>query len=190
MEGAIIVVTTTERLILRNWLLQDREPFARLNADARVMEFQPGVLSLEESDRFADYIEAHIRQRGFGLYAAELRHDHRFIGFIGLSVPTFQAAFTPCVEIGWRLTADVWGQGLATEGGREVVRYAFEVLGLETLVSFTASVNAKSRRVIEKVGMTRDPVEDFNHPRLSEGHPLCRHVLYRLQRSAWNPSGP
>jgi ribosomal-protein-alanine N-acetyltransferase len=180
-----MTVVSTERLILRHWRQEDREPFARLNADELVMEFQPGILSREQSDQLVDRIEAHIRQRGFGLYAAELRKEHRFIGFIGLSVPTFQAAFTPCVEIGWRLAADTWGQGLATEGGHSVVRHSFEVLGLKEIVSFTATINTRSQRVMQKLGMTRDPAEDFDHPKLPEGHPLRRHVLYRLQRSAW-----
>jgi RimJ/RimL family protein N-acetyltransferase len=171
-------------MILRQWREEDREAFARLNADPRVMEFMPGVLSREQSDRFFDYIEAQFRENGFGLYAAELRpggaQDQRFIGFIGIHVPKFQAAFTPCVEIGWRLAADVWGQGLATEGGCAVLRHSFEVLGLEEIVSFTAMINTRSQRVMQKIGMTRDPAEDFDHPKLPEGHPLLRHVLYRL----------
>jgi ribosomal-protein-alanine N-acetyltransferase len=118
------------------------------------------------------------------LFAAELRSDQRFIGFIGLSIPTFKAAFTPCVEIGWRLAADVWGQGLATEGGLAAVRHAFDVIGLEELVSFTACINTKSQRVMQKIGMTRDPAGDFDHPRVPEGHPLRPHVLYRFA----NPS--
>jgi len=180
-----MIVATTERLILRRWRLDDREPFARLNADPRVMEFLPGTLSRAENDRFVDYIEAQFLQCGFSLYAAELRQDQRFIGFIGVHVPKFLAAFMPCVEIGWRLAADVWGQGLATEGGLEVVRHSFAVLGLEELVSFTAIVNTKSQRVMQKIGMTHDPAGDFDHPRVPKGHPLCRHVLYRLSRADW-----
>ncbi len=184
-----MTVLKTERLLLRRWQDSDREPFARLNADPRVMEFMPGPLTREESDAFVARIESHFEQYGFGLFAAELLPAHAFLGFMGLSVPTFQAHFTPCVEIGWRLCAEYWGGGLATEGGREIVRYAFEVLELEALVSFTAAVNLRSRRVIEKLGMTRDPAEDFDHPRLPEGHPLRRHVLYRLRRAEWNPAG-
>jgi RimJ/RimL family protein N-acetyltransferase len=146
------------------------------------MEFFPALLSREESDRLADRIEDHFRNHGFGLCAAELRQDHSFIGFIGLAVPSFQAAFTPCVEIGWRLSADHWGHGLATEGARAFVRYAFETIGLDSLVSFTVPANVGSRRVMEKLGMARDPADDFDHPNLPEGHPLRRHVLYRLHR--------
>jgi len=175
-------VAATERLILRRWREEDREPFAQINADPRVMEFFPELLTREESDRMVDRIEDHFRRHGFGLCAVELRRERSFIGFIGLNIPTFQAAFTPCVEIGWRLSADHWGQGLATEGAREMVRYAFEAAGLESLVSFTVPANLRSRSVMAKIGMTHNPAEDFDHPRLPERHPLRRHVLYRLRR--------
>lgn len=171
--------------MLRHWREEDREPFARLNADARVMEFMPGRLSREESDLFVERIQAHFGKHGFGLCAAELRHDHSFIGYVGLAVPAFECAFTPCVEIGWRLAADYWGQGLATEGARQMTRYGFEEMGLQALVSFTVPGNVRSRRVMEKLGMTHDPADDFDHPHLPEGHPLRRHVLYRLERSQW-----
>jgi RimJ/RimL family protein N-acetyltransferase len=178
-------LTSTERLVLRRWRDADRKPFARLNADPRVMEFMPNPLSREQSDLLVERIEAHFRERGFGLCAAELRRDGSFVGFVGLAVPSFECAFTPCVEIGWRLSADHWGQGLATEGAREMMRYAFEVVGLQALVSFTASGNVRSRRVMEKLGMTHDAADDFDHPKLPAGHPLRRHVLYRLESSEW-----
>ena len=178
-----MVAVTTDRLILRRWRESDRKPFAGLNADPRVMEFLPGVLSRNESDQVVDRIEDHFEVHGFGLCAAELRQDHSLIGFIGLAVPWFQASFTPCVEIGWRLSADHWGLGFATEGARAITRYAFEDLGLEELVSFTVPGNARSRRVMEKLGMTHDPADDFDHPRVPQAHPLRRHVLYRLRRS-------
>jgi RimJ/RimL family protein N-acetyltransferase len=178
-------VASTERLVLRHWRETDREPFARLNADPRVMEFMPNPLSREESDLLVERIEGHFQKHGFGLCAAELRRDGSLIGFVGLAVPAFECAFTPCVEIGWRLAADHWGQGLATEGAREMVRYAFEVVGLDALVSFTASGNIRSRHVMEKIGMTHEPADDFDHPKLPEGHPLRRHVLYRLKGSEW-----
>jgi RimJ/RimL family protein N-acetyltransferase len=184
MDATAIV--TTERLILRHWRESDRKPFARLNADLRVMEYMPRALSEEESDALVARIEAHLRQRGFGLCAVELRRNQSFIGFIGLNVPAFDAPFTPCVEIGWRLAAEHWGQGLATEGARNILRYAFETLGLDRLVSFTVPANTRSRRVMEKLGMAHDPADDFDHPRLPVGHPLRRHVLYRLNRSAWS----
>jgi RimJ/RimL family protein N-acetyltransferase len=149
------------------------------------MKFLPGTLSPKESDLLIDRIEAHFRQHGFGLCAVELCVDHSFIGFIGLSVPTFHTAFTPCVEIGWRLSADYWGQGLATEGAGEMVRYAFETLRLESLVSFTVPTNIRSRRVMEKLRMVHDAADDFDHPNLPEDHPLRRHVLYRLSSLDW-----
>lgn len=176
-----MTILQTDRLILRNWCAADRQPFARMNADAKVMEFMPAAITSAESDSLAEKIEEHIQTRGFGLFAAELRSSHSFIGYIGLSIPTFQAAFTPCVEVGWRLSAIHWGNGLATEGAREVVRHAFRVLGLAELVSFTVPANIRSRRVMEKLGMTHDAVDDFDHPKLPEGHPLRRHVLYRLK---------
>jgi RimJ/RimL family protein N-acetyltransferase len=180
----------TERLVLRHWHNSDRQAFARLNADARVMEFMPSVLSEQESNSLVDRIEAHFHEHSFGLFAAEIRSGTCFIGYIGLSVPTFHAAFTPCVEIGWRLAREYWGQGLATEGAREIVRYAFEELNLQELVSFTAPANARSLGVMKKIGMTHDPKDDFDHPRLPVGHTLRRHVLYRLGHSTWISRSP
>lgn len=175
-----MIVAVTKRLILRRWRLSDRLPFARLNADPRVMEFMPSLLTPEQSDAFADRIESHFEMHGFGLCAAELIENKSFIGYIGLAVPSFHAHFTPCVEIGWRLATDYWGQGLATEGAREIVRFAFEPIGMRDLVSFTVPANVRSRRVMEKLGMTHNPADDFDHPALPAGHPMRRHVLYRL----------
>ena len=180
-----MVTLKTERLILREWNEADREPFARMNADPRVMEYLGETMSREQSDEVADRIEAHFRAHGFGLCAVELAESGEFIGFIGLAVPTFEAAFTPCVEIGWRLAAEYWGAGLATKGAREIVRYAFEELGLAELVSLTAIRNERSRRVMAKLGMTHDATENFDHPGLPAGDPLRRHVLYRLTREKW-----
>jgi len=171
----------TSRLILRRWRDSDRGPFAALNADPRVMRFFPAVLSRAESDRAVDRIEAHFETQGFGLFAAELRQGGAFIGFIGLWTPDFEAAFTPCVEIGWRLAAEYWNRGLATEGARAVVKYGFDSLRLSEIVSFTTVANVPSRRVIEKIGMTRSPEDDFDHPKLPESHPLRPHVLYRIR---------
>ena len=172
----------TSRLSLRRFSEDDREPFARINADPRVMEFMPACLSRRESDLLLDRIEDHFRKHNFGLYAVELRETRAFVGFVGLATPRFEAHFTPCVEIGWRLSADHWGRGLATEGARAVASHAFEVLRLDELVSFTSTANIRSRRVMERIGMTRDPSDDFDHPALPEGHPLRRHVLYRLRK--------
>jgi len=173
---------TTGRLLLRRWRDADRQPFQKLNADPQVMEFMPRQLSPELSDAMIVRIEQHFDRHGFGLFAAELIAEKAFVGFIGLSVPAFDAPFMPAVEIGWRLAAGYWGQGLATEGARAVVHHAFETAGLTSLVSFTVPQNLRSRRVMEKLGMAHDPGDDFDHPRLPKGHPLRRHVLYRLHR--------
>jgi ribosomal-protein-alanine N-acetyltransferase len=175
----------TERLWLRRWRAEDRAPFARMNGDPLVMEFFPARLTREESDALADRIEAHFTEHGFGGWAAELRGDAAFIGFIGLAVPRFEAHFTPCVEIGWRLAREQWGKGLATEGALAAMRYAFAELGLAELVSFAVPANVRSRRVMEKLGMTHDAADDFEHPGVPEGHKLRRHVLYRLSKDAW-----
>lgn len=175
-------ILSTERLILRRWRESDRESFARINADPRVMEFLSRTLQRAESDALVDRIEAHFQQHGFAVCAAELRQGGAFIGFIGLNVPSFKAPFTPCVEIGWRLAVDCWGQGLATEGAREIARYGFVTLGLKEIVSFTVPANIRSRRVMEKIGMTHNLADDFDHPQLPPDHPLRRHVLYRMQK--------
>ncbi len=178
MSDSILI---TDRLILREWRNEDHEPFARMNADPRVMEFMPALLSPEESNRFVQRIATHFREHGFGLYAVQLKSEPTFLGFTGLSVPSFQAAFTPCVEIGWRLAAEAWGKGYATEAARAVVDHAFEKLGLEDLVSFTVPANLRSRRVMEKLGMRHDVADDFDHPLIPAGDRLRRHVLYRLK---------
>jgi RimJ/RimL family protein N-acetyltransferase len=172
----------TDRLWLRRWRGSDREPFARLNADPRVAEFLAGLLSRAESDALADRIEAHFEQHGFGLWAVEIPGTIPFAGFLGLSIPRFEAPFTPCIEIGWRLDAEHWNQGYATEGARAALTFGFEALQVEEIVSFTVPANVRSRRVMEKLGMTNSPADDFDHPALPEGHPLRRHVLYRLLR--------
>jgi RimJ/RimL family protein N-acetyltransferase len=150
-----------------------------MNADPRVMEFFAAPLSPEETDALILRIQTHMAQHGFGFYSAELRATGEFIGMVGMAHVPFEAHFTPCVEIGWRIAPAYWNRGLATEGARECLRYAFEELALNKVVAFTVPANLPSRRVMEKLGMTRDPADDFEHPRLPEGHPLRRHVLYR-----------
>jgi len=173
---------TTERLLLRRWRDADRLPFRSMNADPRVMEFMPGLLSSDASDELILRSEEHFDRHGFGPFAAELRADGAFLGYVSLWVPTFDAHFMPAVEIGWRLNADYWGRGLATEGARALAHHAFTELGLDSLVSFTVPENLRSRRVMEKLGMVHNLRDDFDHPSLPEGHPLRRHVLYRLKR--------
>ncbi len=172
----------TERLWLRPWRAADREPFAALNADPRVMEFMPKRLTRAESDAFVGRIGAHFLDHGFGLWAVQILGGAKFAGYVGLSVPRFHARFTPCVEVGWRLAAEHWGRGYATEGAKAAVAFGFEQLGLKEIVSFTVPANVRSIRVMERIGMTRDPADDFDHPLLPEGHPLRRHVLYRIAR--------
>jgi GrpB-like predicted nucleotidyltransferase (UPF0157 family)/RimJ/RimL family protein N-acetyltransferase len=159
-------------------------PFAALNADPQVMEHLPAVLSGEESDRLAARIEAHFGRHGFGLWALEIPNVASFAGFVGLSVPSFQAHFTPCVEIGWRLAAEHWGRGYATEGARAVLTFGFQILEVGEIVSFTAPGNVRSRQVMERIGMIHDSADDFDHPALPEKHRLRRHVLYRIARPA------
>ncbi len=170
----------TERLLLRAWRPADLAPFAALNADPRVVEYLPAALTPAESDALVDRIEARFAAHGFGLWAVEVRGVADFIGFIGLNVPSFQAHFTPCVEIGWRLAAAYWGCGYATESARAVLEFGFHRVGLEEIVSFTAPANVRSRRVMERLGMRRNAADDFDHPGLPENHPLRRHVLYRM----------
>ncbi len=169
----------TERLLLRRWRKADIGPFATLNADSRVMRFLPAPLSREESDALVERIERHFEENGFGLWALETLESGSFIGFVGLSKPRFQAFFTPCVEIGWRIAFDSWNRGYATEGALAALDFGFRVARLPEIVSFTSSANVASRRVMEKIGMSRDPGEDFDHPSIPLGSPLRRHVLYR-----------
>ncbi len=169
----------TERLILRRWQAGDVAPFASLNADPRVMEFFPATLSHAESEAMISKIEEGISQHGFGLWATEVRRTRDFIGFIGLSVPGHPLPFSPGVEIGWRLAFEHWGNGYAQEGARAVLAFGFEKLHLKEIVSFTTVGNLRSRRVMEKIGMSYDPQGDFDHPRLPKDHPLVKHVLYR-----------
>lgn len=178
----------TERLILRRWQSSDIEPFAALNADPEVMRYFPSVLSLAESKAMVDRIEAHYEAHGFGLWAVEHRQSGEFIGFIGLSIPAFQAPFMPAVEVGWRLARDFWGQGYATEGANAALRYGFETLGLAEIVSFTATVNLRSIAVMQRLGMTTDEAENFDHPKVRSNSWLCRHVLYRIDVQSFNSS--
>jgi RimJ/RimL family protein N-acetyltransferase len=175
---------TTDRLILRRWRESDREPFARLNADPEVMRFFLRPLSRAESDALVDRIEARFDEYGYGLWALELREDGAFLGFTGLAYKEFEAPFTPCVEVGWRLAKAAWGHGYATEAAREALRFGFEETGLREIVSFTPASHTASRRVMERLGMHRDPQEDFDYPTRPIDHPLRRCVLYRLGRTA------
>ncbi len=180
----------TKRLILRPWKEADLEPFAQLNVDGRVMEYFPSVLSRKESNDLARRIITNLEEQGWGLWAVAIPGVADFIGFIGLAKPSFEAHFTPTVEVGWRLAFDHWGNGYATEGAKAALAYGFETLQLPEIVSFTAEQNTRSRRIMEKIDMQYDPRDDFDHPKLPEGHPLRKHVLYRINQQQWQLNAP
>ncbi len=173
----------TERLLLRRWRDEDRRPFAALNADPEVMEYLPGTLSMAQSDALIRRIEVGFQAHGYGLWAVELPGEAPFIGFVGLARVDFDVFFAPTVEVGWRLARPFWGRGFASEAARAALAFGFEQCGLAEAVSFTAEGNARSRAVMERLGMRRDPGEDFDHPLLAEDDPLRRHVLYRADRA-------
>ena len=175
----------TARLKLRLWRDEDLEPYAALNGDPRVREFFPHVMTYEQSVESVRYIRDHFTQYGYGMWAVEVLGGSSFIGFIGLGVPSFEAPFVPCVEIGWRLAFEHWRHGYATEGARAALTFAFDSKGLNEVVALTSVGNARSRRVMERLGMSRNPADDFDHPNIPDGHPLRRHVLYRLGQLEW-----
>jgi RimJ/RimL family protein N-acetyltransferase len=148
------------------------------------MEHLPALLTREESDAMVTRIEAHLAAQGFTFWAAEVP-DVPFAGFVGLAVPKFDAHFTPCVEVGWRLAREHWGKGYAVEAAAVALRAAFGPLGLDEIVSLTVPANLRSRRVMERLGMRHSPADDFDHPLVPDGHPLRRHVLYRIARKDW-----
>jgi RimJ/RimL family protein N-acetyltransferase len=180
-----LVTLSSGRVCLRQWLDEDREAFAAMNSDARVMEFFRSRLSRVQSDAMVDHIQKHFSEHGMGLWAIEVPGVAPFIGFAGLQVPGFSAHFTPCVEIGWRLAFEHWGHGYATEAARLALGNGFRTVALQDVVSYTSATNHRSRAVMERLGMRRDPAEDFDYPRLPEGHPLRPHVLYRLDSDSY-----
>jgi ribosomal-protein-alanine N-acetyltransferase len=173
----------TDRLLLRRWRREDRAPFAALNADPDVMEHFPSTLSREESDALIDRIEAGFEQWGYGLWAVEAPTG--FIGFVGLAWASFEAHFTPALEVGWRLARPAWGHGYASEASRAARDFAFTNAGVDRIVSFTSVRNTRSQAVMRRIGLIHDPADDFDHPRLSADDPLLRHVLYRLSIDRW-----
>jgi RimJ/RimL family protein N-acetyltransferase len=175
----------TQRLVLRPFRESDRDSFARLNADPSVMQYFPSPLTRDRSDALIDGVQEQFATRGFGPWALELPHIEGCIGAAGLDVPSFDSHFTPCVEILWRLAPEHWGQGYAQEAVRAALHTAFVHLELDQVVAFTTTDNQRSRRVMARLGMQREPGDDFEHPLLPPGHPLRRHVLYRLDAPAW-----
>ena len=169
----------TDRLVLRRWTDADRPAFAAINGDSRVHDWLGGPISAEASNALIDRIHAGIDAQGFGLWAAERRADGRLAGMIGLSrVAADALPVGPCVEIGWRLHPDLWGQGLASEGARAALDWGFGPGGLEEILAFTAETNLASQAVMRRIGMLPDPALDFDHPRLAQDHPLRRHVVW------------
>jgi len=180
-----VIELTTERLVLRGWTDDDLEPFAALNDDPEVMEHFPRRLTREQSDATAERIRGFIDEHGWGLWAVEVRDSGEFVGFTGLQVPRFDAAFTPCVEIGWRLARSAWGHGYATEAARASFAHAFGPLDLDEVVAMVVPANVRSQGVMRKLGMRRDEGADFDHPLVPEGSHVRRHRLYRLTRREW-----
>jgi ribosomal-protein-alanine N-acetyltransferase len=178
----------TPRLILRPWRDADDDAFAAMFDDPLVMEFLPAA-TRADIDAFIRRIKTHFAEHGFGWWAVEVPGIAPFIGYVGLSVPRFDAPFMPAIEVGWRLASAHWGKGYATEGAKAALEAGFTRFGLGEIVSFTVPANTRSVRVMERIGMTHDPAEDFDHPRLPEGHKLRRHVLYRLDKERWQALG-
>ncbi len=171
----------TERLILRQWKDSDIAIFVEINRDEKVMEFFPEVWSEEKSRDCAEYFRKHFSENGFGFFAVELKENHEFIGFVGIAKVGFEAHFTPAIEIGWRLASKHFGNGYATEAAREVLRFAFQDLGLKEIVAFTVPDNLPSQNVMKKIGMTRDFAGDFLHPKLAQNHKFAPHILYKIK---------
>ena len=169
-------IIETNRLGLRNWMDTDIPVFVEMNKDPKVMEYFPKVLSEEETMAMIDRVKQHFIDNGFGLFAVELKETNGFIGFVGLSIPNFEADFTPCVEIGWRLAHKHWGKGYAPEAAEACLNYGFDNLGLKEIVSFTSVLNKSSMRVMEKIGMKY--VKEFDHPNVEPNSRLRKHVLY------------
>lgn len=178
-----MIILKTKRLILRTWKEQDLDPMLAINQDPLVCEFLPKIGDRAATKALIQHFIKHYKKYGFTAYAVELKSNGEFIGFVGLLVASFEANFTPAIEIAWRLDSQYWGRGYATEAAKSIVNFAFTTLKLEEVVSFTVENNMRSRRVMEKIGMHHNPHDDFDHPKLSNNSPLCRHVLYRLTRN-------
>jgi RimJ/RimL family protein N-acetyltransferase len=178
------IESVTERLRMRQWVESDREPFARLNADSRVMAFFPRPLSRLESDAMAERIESRIAENGWGFWAIERLDNHEFIGFVGLNRPAPELPCSPCVEVGWRLSFEQWGKGYATEAAMQALNIGFDSLNLAEIVAFTPIGNVRSRAVMERVGM-RNSGKTFDHPHVPAESGLRQHCLYKLTHADW-----
>jgi RimJ/RimL family protein N-acetyltransferase len=183
MSAAVLV---TDRLVMREWRDSDKAPYADMCADPEVMEHFPATLTAQQSSEMVDSMVASWEERGFGLWACERRDSGEFVGYVGLSSPRYQAHFTPCVEVGWRLARSHWGHGFAPEAGAAALQWGFTHLVLpdDRIVSFTTTRNLNSQRVMQKLGLTHDARDDFDHPLLPDW-PDRRHVLYQITRDQW-----
>ncbi len=179
LEKRTEYILLTERLGLRRWIDSDTEPFAKMNMDKKMMKYFPGTLSYSETQDFVNRITSHFDKYNFGLYAVEEKSTKEFIGFTGFSIPTFEASFMPCVEIGWRYKKEFWGKGLATEAAKTCLTYGFEALHFDKVVSFTSALNINSEKVMKRIGMTF--IGYFDHPKIDKNNPLCQHVLYQVE---------
>jgi 3-dehydroquinate dehydratase/shikimate dehydrogenase len=175
-------VIQTHRLILRPWRDEDVAPWADMNADERVMEFYTNTYTREHAREMAAYLRMRLEQDGYGYWVVEIKEGSRFAGILALQNVPFEAHFTPAFEIGWRLQFDAWGHGYATEGARALLDFAFDELHRDEVVAMTAVLNVRSQRVMERLGMTHEPADDFENPRVEPGHRLRPHVLYRIRR--------
>ena len=174
----------TERLILRQWVESDYSLFALMNSDPEVMKFYPSILTGTESNTFAKKVKALIEKRGWGFWAVELKRKKLFVGFVGLHKPEVELPFNPCVEIGWRVSKEQWGNGYATEAALAALTFAFETLSLNEVVSFTTLENIRSQAVMERLNMVNTG-KNFEHPSIEIGNPLREHVLYKITNSQW-----
>jgi len=181
----MIPTLRTPRLILRQWRDEDGDAFAPMFEDPKVMEFLLPHTGRAAIDSFIGRIQQNFAEHGFGLWAVEAPGVAPFIGFTGLWVPNFDAPFMPAVEVGWRLASAHWGKGYATEAAKAALDAGFTKFGLAEFVSFTVPANIRSIHVMQRIGMLRDPKEDFDHPRVQGGSPLKRHVLYRITAKRW-----
>ena len=177
------------RLTLRHWTPDDRHPFALMNSDPEVMRYFPSLLSEDQSDLYAETMQLGLEERDFGFWAIELRSGDRiqgpFIGCAGLSVPQWNARFTPCIDIGWRLARSYWGMGYASEAAHRILDYSFHRLDIDELLCFASLKNVRSIAVMERLGMTRNTEDDFDHPMIDPDSDLSRHALYRMSRELW-----
>jgi RimJ/RimL family protein N-acetyltransferase len=171
-------IISTGRLGLRRWIETDTQPFIEMNSDPHVMKYFPKLLTEEETLLMIQRIHNGFEKNGFGLFVVENKQTQEFLGFTGFSVPVFESFFTPCIEIGWRYKKQAWGQGFATEAANACLQYGFSQLGFDKIVSFTAAINIKSEKLMQRIGMNK--INEFEHPNIEKTHPVCRHVLYEI----------